>query len=168
MDHIICVTKNRLIHASLQLAHRDFVFFDDVHGCSPAWNSIAIECVKHCLRNCLKEILRLQIRTPQCFAHSKKLLLAGSSNAKIFRLANTSDEIHVANEGLECCGIQTGNYRFNEVRPKAMFVKELGHNCSVSLWLHRSVLADFVKILAELKTLEDSDDIGLEASQAQV
>lgn len=157
-----------LIHSCLELSHGDLVLLDDVDRSSPAGDGIAIEGVQHRLRNGLEEIVGFEVFAPQGLAHAVELLLAGSDDAKVDGRRDAADEIHGADEGLEGLGIEAGDDGFNEVGTEAVLVEELRHHRGVALRLHCSVLADLVEILAEFQALEDGEDVGLEAGQAQI
>lgn len=49
-----------------------------------------------------------------------------------------------------------------------MFVQKFRQHRDIALRLHRSILANFIKILAELQTLKNGEDVGLQTSETQV
>lgn len=64
-------------------------------------------------------------------------------------------------------GIQSSNDRLDEIWTKTMLIEEIGQHCSVSLWMHCTILSDLIQIFAEFQSFRDCDDISLKTSQSE-
>lgn len=140
----------------------------DINGGSPARDGVPIERIHKRLRRRLKKILRPEVWFPQSLAHPEQLLRRRPAHDKVFRLVDATDQVHVADVRGIGPGLQPGDDRLDEERPKAAFVQHVRDERAEHLGRDLAVLLELEEVLAEAELLTDRYGVGGEARKADV
>ena len=95
----------------------------DMNNSSPTAIGIPVYGCEQSLRDCFEKILRLEVRGPKAFAHSKQGLGAGSGDDEIGGKISGADEVLRGDKGLIVRAFQSGNHGFREIGSKSWLIK---------------------------------------------